>query len=195
MQKIYIFDLDGTLIDSMPIFSGVVLGFLDKNGISYPNDIVATLTPLGYIGAAQYISDCLSGGYSAEEVYGCFQVETLRLYGETIPLKANVKETLERLKDAEKADAYRITGELLTANLYRLDKGMTEVELENWYSDNCEPIKISLDSTLSPSKNAQKYFKTYNKYKRAWRSAWCNFYLAWGKPHFVYSINLLYHRN
>jgi HAD superfamily hydrolase (TIGR01509 family) len=98
MQKIYIFDLDGTLIDSMPVFSGVVLGFLDKNGISYPNDIVATLTPLGYIGAARYISDSLSGGYTAEEVYECFQVETLRLYGETIPLKANVKETLEQLK-------------------------------------------------------------------------------------------------
>ena len=98
MQKVYIFDLDGTLVDSMPVFSGVVLGFLDKNGISYPDDIVATLTPLGYIGAAQYISDRLSGGYSAEEVYDCFKTETLRLYGSTVPLKANVKETLERLK-------------------------------------------------------------------------------------------------
>ena len=44
---------------------------------------------------------------------------------------------------------------------------MKEVELENWYSENCEKIKITLDSTMPPSKNAQRYFKTYNKHKRA----------------------------
>ena len=78
-----------------------------------------------------------------------------------------LQETLERLKDAEKAENFRIKGELLTANLYRLEKGMTEIELENWYAPEGGTINISLDSTLSPSKNAQKYFKTYNKYKRA----------------------------
>ena len=78
-----------------------------------------------------------------------------------------LQETLERLKDAEKAEEYRIKGELLTANLYRLEKGMKEACLENWYSPDCEEIKIPLDTTLSPAKNAQRYFKTYNKYKRA----------------------------
>ena len=78
-----------------------------------------------------------------------------------------LQETLERLKDAEKAETFRIKGELLTANLYRLEKGMTEIELENWYAQEGGTVKISLDATMSPSKNAQKYFKTYNKYKRA----------------------------
>ena len=78
-----------------------------------------------------------------------------------------LQETLERLKDAEKAETLRIKGELLTANLYRLEKGMTEIELENWYEAEGGTVKISLDATMSPSKNAQKYFKTYNKYKRA----------------------------
>jgi len=78
-----------------------------------------------------------------------------------------LQETLERLKDAEKAEEYRVKGELLTANLYRVEKGAKEVELENWYSENCEKIRISLDTALSPAKNAQKFFKTYNKYKRA----------------------------
>ncbi len=77
-----------------------------------------------------------------------------------------IQDTLERLKDAEKAEEYKIKGELLTANLYKIEKGMTCVELNNWYSPECEPIKISLDATLPPSKNAQKYFKTYNKHKR-----------------------------
>ncbi len=78
-----------------------------------------------------------------------------------------LQETVERLKDADKAEDYRIKGELLTANLYRIEKGMQSVRLENWYSENCEEIQIALDSTLSPAKNAQRYFKTYNKHKRA----------------------------
>ena len=98
MQKVYIFDLDGTLIDSMSVFSGVVLDFLNKHDISYPDDIVSTLTPLGYIGAAKYIADHFSGSYRAEDVYEQLKEDALRAYGATIPLKANVKETLEGLK-------------------------------------------------------------------------------------------------
>ncbi len=78
-----------------------------------------------------------------------------------------LQDTLERLKDAEKAEEYRIKGELLTANLYRVEKGASGVELENWYEEGCPVVKIALDATLSPAKNAQRYFKTYNKYKRA----------------------------
>ena len=78
-----------------------------------------------------------------------------------------LQETLERLKDAEKAEEYRIKGELLTANLYRIERGMTSIEPDDWYSETGGKVKISLDETLSPSKNAQRYFKTYNKYKRA----------------------------
>ncbi len=78
-----------------------------------------------------------------------------------------LQETLERLADAEKAEDYRVQGELLTANLYRVEKGAKSVELENWYSEEGEKVKILLDSTLSPAKNAQKLFKIYNKHKRA----------------------------
>jgi predicted ribosome quality control (RQC) complex YloA/Tae2 family protein len=78
-----------------------------------------------------------------------------------------LQDTLERLKDADKAEEYRIKGELLTANLYRVEKGAVGVELENWYEEGCPTVKIALDATLPPAKNAQKYFKTYNKYKRA----------------------------
>ncbi len=78
-----------------------------------------------------------------------------------------LQDILERLKDAEKADENRIKGELLTANLYAVEKGTTGVELDNWYDEKGGKIKIALDPTLSPSKNAQKYFKQYNKQKRA----------------------------
>ena len=87
----------------------------------------------------------------------------------TIKKKAakRLQETLERLKEAEKAEENRVKGELLTANLYRLEKGMRHIELENWYDPDCKAIKIALDPLLSPAKNAQKYFKAYNKQKRA----------------------------
>ena len=78
-----------------------------------------------------------------------------------------LQDTLERLREAEKADENRIKGELLTANLYRIEKGCSSVELENWYDERGGTLKIALDTTLTPSQNAQRYFKTYNKQKRA----------------------------
>lgn len=78
-----------------------------------------------------------------------------------------LQDVFDRLKNSGNAEEYKIKGELLTANLYRLTKGMKECELENWYEPDCPTIKISLDESLSPQKNAQRYFKTYNKQKRA----------------------------
>ncbi len=78
-----------------------------------------------------------------------------------------LQDVSERLKAAENADEYRIKGELLTANLYQIEKGQKFVSLQNWYDENCGEIKIDLDVMLSPSQNAQRYFKTYNKLKRA----------------------------
>ena len=82
-------------------------------------------------------------------------------------LSKRIQETLEKLKEAENAEEYRIKGELLTANLYRVEKGQSSIVLENWYEEGCPPVKIALDATLPPAKNAQRYFKTYNKHKRA----------------------------
>ena len=109
-MKTYLFDFDGTLVDSMPTFSAVMLRVLDENEVSYGSDIIKIITPLGYKGSAKYIADHLSGGCQLEQIYGYFQAETLRAYGEIIPLKAHVKETLEGLK----ALGYRLN--VLTAS-------------------------------------------------------------------------------
>lgn len=60
----------------------------------------------------------------------------------------------------------RIFGELITANIYALRKGMEGCELANYYDENAASVKIPLDKTLSPAQNAQKYYKKYNKQKR-----------------------------
>lgn len=74
---------------------------------------------------------------------------------------------LEReLKATENADTFRIKGELLTTYLHQVSRGMTEITLNNYY-DNEKPLTIALSNQLSPSANAQKYFKKYQKLKNA----------------------------
>ena len=70
----------------------------------------------------------------------------------------------KNLKKAEKKDRYRIYAELLTANLYQLTENKKEVTLPNYYEENA-PLTIPLDETVSPSRNAKKYFEKYNKEK------------------------------
>ncbi len=63
-------------------------------------------------------------------------------------------------------DTLRINAELILANQYRLEKGSLFYDLENFYNNN-EIVRISADPALSPSANAQKYFKEYRKSKTA----------------------------
>ena len=73
----------------------------------------------------------------------------------------------EELAQCEKAEEYRIMADLLTSNLYAMKRGGESVTLVNYYDENCAPIEIPLDSKLSPSQNAQRYYKKYNKLKKA----------------------------
>lgn len=77
-----------------------------------------------------------------------------------------IKKQNQELLESEKADDYRVKGELLTSYIYMVQKGMEEVELDNFY-DNNSKIRVSLNKNLTPSENAQRYFKKYNKMKNA----------------------------
>ena len=94
-------------------------------------------------------------------------------------LRKNITMKLDRAKNklakqrkevetAKDRDKYKIYGELITANIYRLTEGETEVELDNYYSEDNEKITVKLRKNLSPSENAQRYFKRYNKLKHAY---------------------------
>ena len=73
----------------------------------------------------------------------------------------------EKLKECEDMDTYRIYGELITANLYRIpNRNLSEIELENYY-DNNNKITIKLDKRFLPSINAKRFFKKYSKLKNA----------------------------
>ena len=77
----------------------------------------------------------------------------------------------EELAGAARMEEYRIMGEVLNANLFSLRKGQQEAALPNWYDAAGGNIVIPLDTRLTPSQNAQKYFKKYQKARSARQAA------------------------
>ncbi len=73
----------------------------------------------------------------------------------------------EELADCEEGEKYKLWGDLITAHIYKLKRGMESAVLDNYYSDACEPVEIPLDKRLTPSQNAQVYYKKYTKSKAA----------------------------
>ncbi len=67
----------------------------------------------------------------------------------------------------QKRDEFRLRGDLITANLYRMKGGEKILHAENYYEDGCPAIDIPLDPLLSPQQNAAKNYKQYNKLKTA----------------------------
>lgn len=73
----------------------------------------------------------------------------------------------KELIESENAEIYKIKGELITSYIYMIEKGIKSVEVANFYDPEYKNITISLNPNFTPSENAQKYFKKYNKMKTA----------------------------
>ena len=97
-MKTYLFDFDGTLIDSMPTFVSAVLKILDDNGIAYGDDFVKIITPLGNVNTAKYIIN-MGLNMTVEEIISLIRKYVLDAYLYEIPAKNNVIPTLRKLKD------------------------------------------------------------------------------------------------
>lgn len=93
----YLFDLDGTLIDSMPTYGAVMLRFLDERGIKYEDDIIKVITPLGYRGTAEYYKT-LGVELSVEDIVEQLKADIQKEYENNIPAKPNVISVLRELK-------------------------------------------------------------------------------------------------
>jgi len=95
----YLFDFDGTLVDSMPTYVSIMLGILDENGISYDKDIVKIITPLGFIHTARYFVS-LGAKMSEEEMILRMKERAIDAYTNRIQAKPGVIETVRALKNA-----------------------------------------------------------------------------------------------
>ncbi len=93
----FLFDFDGTLVDSMPTFAAAILKILKGNNIPYTKEIIETMTPLGYKQTVQYFKE-LGVKMSGEEIFSVFNEYALNEYKFHIEAKKNVIETLRTLK-------------------------------------------------------------------------------------------------
>ena len=92
-----------------------------------------------------------------------------------IRLLFNTHERIERklnaqmleLSECENRFEKRKYGELLTANIYLIDKGMESITVSDYYENPPQDVTIPIDPRLSPSQNAQKYYKEYRKLETA----------------------------
>lgn len=132
----YLFDFDGTLVDSMPAFSSVMMRVLDEHNIKYGSDIIKIITPLGYVGVAKYYHNVLGLKMPEAEILEMAQKYIYDEYAHTIPAKSNVVEALKTLKEQG------VSLNILTASPHLLIDvclarlGMTELFTNIWSCDD-----------------------------------------------------------
>ena len=69
----------------------------------------------------------------------------------------------QELMETDKMEQNKLWGDLLSANLYRLQKGDAAASLENFYDESCPVVTIPLQVNLTPAQNAQRYYTLYRK--------------------------------
>lgn len=107
MKNICVFDLDGTLVDSMPRYAAGILKVLEDEGIPYGDDMVQILTPLGYTKSAQLYQTMGVPG-SVEDIVRRIENNLVEQYANHIRLKPGVGEYL-RLRKTEGARLFVLT--------------------------------------------------------------------------------------
>ena len=96
-MRTWLFDFDGTLVDSMPTYAQMMLGILDAHGVAYPPNVLKITTPLGYEKTAAYFCS-LGVTAPAEALVAQMNATALEAYAHHIPAKPHVAEVLRTLK-------------------------------------------------------------------------------------------------
>ena len=94
----YLFDFDGTLVDSMPTYAGVMLRILQENHIPYPENIIKIITPLGIPGTAEYFIG-MGLCKPKEEIIATMIAYMVEEYTHRVPAKPHVIEALRQMKE------------------------------------------------------------------------------------------------
>jgi hypothetical protein len=150
MKKIHIFDMDGTLIRSMPHIVGSILHVLEEDHIVYGPELIDTLIPLGYPKTAEIFQTMGVSG-TVDEIVGRFMDLLYQAYANEITLKPGAEAYLRKLKkhenvilvDAENASAIshdvtdpakRLIDEEAYLSLYRrIREALSEYENQVWW--------------------------------------------------------------
>lgn len=116
------------------------------------------------------LSDFLDKFYCDKEIENIFLAAKAELSKSILSALKKASKKLDninqKLRSCNDMDKYKLYGELLTANLYKYHENFAKpnIEVENYY-DNNNLVTIKLDTSVSYSKNAERFFKKYNKLK------------------------------
>lgn len=94
----YLFDFDGTLVDSMPTYVSVMKRILEENGVPFEDSLVKVITPLGYGGTAKYYAEKLGVAATEEELIETMHRYAVEEYTYRVPPKEGLVETVRALK-------------------------------------------------------------------------------------------------
>ena len=139
-HRTYIFDFDGTLVNSMPYWSQKMINILENEGVDYPEDIIKIITPLGDLGTAKYFKEELKVNLSIEEMIAMMDEFALPKYRDIIELKAGVLDYLKMLK------ANNCSLNVLTASPHKmLDPCLKRNGIYNLFDNiwSCEDFKMT----------------------------------------------------
>ena len=96
-MQTYLFDFDGTLVDSMPVYAAMMLRILEENGVAHDKDIIKITTPLGYAKTAELFHD-MGLDKPVEEIVALMNERAVRAYTYEVEAKAHVLDALRMLK-------------------------------------------------------------------------------------------------
>lgn len=99
-HPVYLFDFDGTLVDSMPTWAGQMTEILKKYNVSYPENIIEIITPLGTMGCLDYFRNELGMEFDNKTLLCEIEAFALPAYRDTIPIKEGVSDYLKRMQAA-----------------------------------------------------------------------------------------------
>ena len=97
-MKAFLFDFDGTLVDSMPTWGGVMKRILNETKTKYGDDIIKIITPLGSLGTAQYFKK-IGCPLSVDEILALMLKYMVYEYSNNVMAKETVIETLHKMKE------------------------------------------------------------------------------------------------
>ena len=149
---------------------------LSHNGCTVVTDKYGKPKDFCFVPVAQYGSEMTETHFDSpnallDKFYGS-RADADRIKqrsGDLMKTILNIYERISRKLEAQKQelaecaerDDFRVCGDLLSSNLYRMEKGMNEIEVDDYVNGGTR--KIKLDVRLTPSQNAQKYYAEYRK--------------------------------